>query len=119
MPKPLAAWNRLRTHALSLPEAYEDFPWGDRVGKVRKKIFVFLGEGEAGSSIGMKLGESHAAVSGMPGVQSMGYGMGKAGWVTMPLRGGPPLELMIDWITESYLLTAPKRLAAQLRAVER
>lgn len=27
----------LRQLALSLPEAYEDFPWGDRVFKVKKK----------------------------------------------------------------------------------
>jgi predicted DNA-binding protein (MmcQ/YjbR family) len=40
-----ATWKRLRDVALGLPEAVEEFPWGDRVVKVRKKIFVFLGEG--------------------------------------------------------------------------
>src|SRR5688572_7972693 len=33
----------LREFALGLPEAKEDFPWGERVAKVNKKVFVFLG----------------------------------------------------------------------------
>jgi hypothetical protein len=33
----------LRTYALTFPEAREDFPWGERVVKVREKVFVFLG----------------------------------------------------------------------------
>ena len=33
----------LRDFALALPEATEDFPWGERVAKVNKKVFVFLG----------------------------------------------------------------------------
>ena len=43
--KSSAIWKRLRAKALSLPEAHEDFPWGDCVAKVGKKIFVFLGNG--------------------------------------------------------------------------
>src|SRR5690242_9119860 len=33
----------LRAFALGLPEAYEEFPWGECVVKVNKKVFVFLG----------------------------------------------------------------------------
>jgi predicted DNA-binding protein (MmcQ/YjbR family) len=96
------------------PKPTKDSPWGDRVVKVRKKIFVFLGEGAAGSTVGMKLGPSFAAVASMPGVAPMRYELGKAGWVTIPLRGGPPPELLLEWITESYVLVAPKRLAASI-----
>ena len=51
----------LRAFALGLPEATEDFPWGERVAKVNKKVFVFLGidpipGGEMGLSV--KLPES-------------------------------------------------------------
>lgn len=34
---------QLRTYALTFPEAYEDYPWGEMVVKVQKKVFVFLG----------------------------------------------------------------------------
>jgi predicted DNA-binding protein (MmcQ/YjbR family) len=110
LPSP-SNWKRLRLHALGLPEAYEEFPWGDRVAKVRKKIFVFLGEGTADASIAVKLGPSLAAARTMPGIVPTGYGLGKAGWVTIPLRGGPPAEILVEWIEESYRLIAPKKLA--------
>ena len=39
-PGPLEA--RLRSFALSYPEAREEFPWGERAFKVAGKTFVFL-----------------------------------------------------------------------------
>ena len=33
----------LRDHALSYPETYEEFPWGERAIKVKGKVFVFMG----------------------------------------------------------------------------
>ena len=53
--------SRIRDFSLSLPGAVEEFPWGDRVVKVNKKIFVFLGqpsEDRPGFSMGVKLPES-------------------------------------------------------------
>ena len=38
-----AARQKLREFSGSLPESYEDFPWGELVMKVNKKVFVFLG----------------------------------------------------------------------------
>src|SRR6266545_2881018 len=38
-----AARTALRDFALGLPGAYEEFPWGECVVKVNKKVFVFLG----------------------------------------------------------------------------
>jgi predicted DNA-binding protein (MmcQ/YjbR family) len=101
---------KLRAHALSLPEAWEDFPWDDRVVKVRKKIFVMLGD----ASCGVKLSESHAAARTMPGVEPMRYGLGAHGWVRVAYADGPPAEILIEWIDESYALIAPKKLAAQV-----
>jgi len=37
------AADTLRAFALVLPEAEEAFPWGERVVKVNKKVFVFFG----------------------------------------------------------------------------
>jgi predicted DNA-binding protein (MmcQ/YjbR family) len=34
---------RLRGFALSLPGAWDDFPWGGRVAKAGKRVFVFFG----------------------------------------------------------------------------
>ena len=45
-----------------------------------------------------------------------GYGLGKAGWVTIRLEhpDAPEAELLLDWLEESYRAVAPKRLVARL-----
>jgi len=88
MAKPSVTWKELRAFALTLPETNEEFPWGDPVVKVRKKIFIFLGQGTAPDlKIGLKLHESSHAALGVPGAVPTGYGLGKAGWVTIPIGG--------------------------------
>ena len=55
--------------------------------KVSGKIFVFLGP--AGSRrLSVKLVESHAHALAIDGAEPTGYGLGKAGWVTVPCRAG-------------------------------
>ncbi len=102
--------------ALSLPEAFEDHPWGEDVAKVRGKVFLFLSPAaSANPSVTVKLVESHGHALSVDGAQPTGYGLGKAGWVTIPLRAkGLSRELARDWVEESYRIVAPKRLAAQL-----
>ncbi|MBC5810196.1 MAG: MmcQ/YjbR family DNA-binding protein [Candidatus Eremiobacteraeota bacterium] len=116
--KPSVIWKKLRARALSLPEASEEFPWADCVVKVRKKIFVFLGDGSGSDArISLKLYASNAAALGVPGAVPTPYGLGKSGWVTIPIgRGAPPVDVLEDWITESYLLVAPKKLDASIEA---
>lgn len=111
------ARDKVLAFALSLPEAVEDHPWGEDVMKVRGKIFVF--GGAAGSRrISVKLAESHAHALATDGAEPTGYGLGKAGWVTVPLRApGVTIDLLRDWVEESYRLVAPKRLVAGLDAV--
>lgn len=104
---------RLRAYALRYPEAREDFPWeGDRVVKVRNKIFVFLGD----TGLGLKLTHSNAAALGLDNVKPMGYGLGRSGWVTIALDKGrkPPIDLLQAWIDESYRAVAPKTLVVRL-----
>jgi len=83
---------------------------------VRGKIFVFFGGG-ASRRLTVKLEESHAHALSVEGAEPTGYGLGKAGWVTVPLRApGVTLELLRDWVEESYRIVAPKRLVAELDA---
>lgn len=106
----------LREFALSFPEAWEDFPWDESVVKVRKKIFVFLGV-DGSERITVKLVESHAHALSIEGAVPTGYGLGKAGWVTVPLRAdGVTLDVLRDFVEESYRVVAPKKLVAQLDA---
>lgn len=119
MASPHATRRSVLHFALRLPEAYEDHPWGESVAKVNKKVFVFLGVGEDPSNVAMhvKLRESHDQALAVPGATPTGYGWGRSGWVTVPFRETtPPLEVLTDWVEESYRIVAPKALVARLDA---
>jgi predicted DNA-binding protein (MmcQ/YjbR family) len=106
---------KVLTFALALPETFEDTPWEDDVVvKVRGKIFVFAGS-VGSASIAVKLAESHAHALAIAGAEPTGYGLGRAGWVTVPLRApGVSIAVLRDWVEESYRIVAPKRLVARL-----
>jgi predicted DNA-binding protein (MmcQ/YjbR family) len=108
--------DRIKQFALGFPGAYEDFPWGERVAKVNKKVFLFLGtDGSPEPSITVKLGESRDHALSIDGAAPSGYGLGKAGWVTIPLTSnGLGYDLLCDWIDESYRKVALKKLIAEL-----
>ena len=62
---------------------------------------------------GSKLVESHGHALSIEGAEPSGYGLGKAGWVTVPVDADDvDHDLLCDWIEESYRVVAPKRLAA-------
>ncbi|WP_437766676.1 MmcQ/YjbR family DNA-binding protein [Sorangium sp. So ce281] len=102
---------RLRDAALAYPGAVEEFPWGDRVAKVRGKIFVFLNSHEGKLVVTAKLPQSGEAALMLPFAEPTGYNLGKSGWVTA--RFGPkdrvPEAMLLEWIEESYRAVAPKR----------
>ena len=101
----------------ALPGAHVDFPWGERVVKVRSKIFVFLGSDDpsGGAGVGLKLRDSYDEAMATPGARPMAYGLGKAGWISIPLGDArPPDETLDRWVVESYRAVAPKTLAAGL-----
>ncbi|MBJ7607955.1 MAG: MmcQ/YjbR family DNA-binding protein [Candidatus Dormibacteraeota bacterium] len=107
-------------HALSLPQAWEDHPWeGDLVAKVGKKIFAFLATGDH-DSLGVKLPASAGFALSLACADPMGYGLGKHGWVTVNLVDSslPGVEVLCDWVTESYRAVASKTLVRQLDSGE-
>jgi predicted DNA-binding protein (MmcQ/YjbR family) len=123
----------LRAYALSFPGAHEEFPWGERVAKVGKKVFVFLGHDDAakqnasaakkehigepgGFGISVKLPESGNKALRQPFASPTAYGMGAKGWVSMTFAAGEdaPLDELKAWIDESYRAVAPKKLIKQL-----
>jgi len=108
----------LRVRALDYPDAVEEFPWGERVIKVRGKIFVFLNRGDSGIAVTAKLRASHGEAMMMPFVKPTGYNLGRAGWVTARFEPGEPLplSLLLAWVDESYRLVAPKTLVKKLDA---
>ena len=109
---------RLRAAALGYPESYEDFPWGDRVVKVRGKIFLFMGLGDQSFGLSVKLPQSSDRALALPFTTPTGYGLGRSGWVSARFTSARqvPADLVRDWIDESYRAVAPRRVVAQLPA---
>jgi predicted DNA-binding protein (MmcQ/YjbR family) len=114
--RPRMTRRQILTFALGLPGAYEDHPWDEDVAKVDGKVFVFLGV-EDSLELGMtvKLRESHEQALAVPGAAPTGYGLGRSGWVDVPFgESTPPLDVLRDWVEESYRLVARKRRIAEL-----
>ncbi len=112
----------IRGFALGLPGAWEDWPWEeDSTAKVGKKVFAFLGpEGEptADHTVTVKLPESAEQALLLDCCQPTGYGLGRANWVTIRVGAAscPPLEVLLDWVEESYRTIASKALVKELDA---
>jgi predicted DNA-binding protein (MmcQ/YjbR family) len=120
MPTPLEdTAAALLAYALTLPDVVEDFPWGERVVKVNKKVFAFLG-GPEGGGLGMsvKLPVTGEKALDLPFTKPTGYGLGKSGWVSASFApvDQPDLALLRAWVLESYRAVAPKKLVKLLDA---
>ena len=105
--------------ALSFPEAWPDTPWGDRVVKVGKKIFLFVGGPEAERPvITVKVPESRDHALSFPDAFPTRYGLGKHGWVTIFVDSVPDeeREVLLDFVEESYRAVATKTLVKRLDA---
>ncbi|HZH15850.1 MAG TPA: MmcQ/YjbR family DNA-binding protein [Archangium sp.] len=109
----------LREAGMGYPEVTEEFPWGHRTLKVKGKAFVFLALTGEGLSMSVKLPQSNGAALMLPFAQPTGYGLGKSGWVSASFgaRDTPPLDMLRQWLDESYRAVAPKKLVARLGTV--
>ncbi|MCP4873471.1 MAG: MmcQ/YjbR family DNA-binding protein [Proteobacteria bacterium] len=112
----LEALDEIRATALAYPETYEESPWGDRVVKVNKKIFLFAGTHKGRLNITTKLPETAEQALEMPFAKPTAYGMGKSGWVSSHFVDGDqvPVPLLLEWLDESYRTIAPKKLVKAL-----
>ena len=74
-------------------------------------------EGEEYFRCIVKLPTSGELALKLPFTQPSGYNLGKAGWVSVriPPEDEPPIEMILDWIEESYRTVAPKKLSAQIQ----
>ena len=111
-----AAKARLLKYALAKPDATLEHPWGENVAKVRGKVFVFFGMAEPAADapyadyvMGVKLTNALLFAKSQSYVEAMGYGLGKSGWVSVKKpKGAAPMEMLEEWIDESYANVAPK-----------
>ena len=126
----LRSWDGVRAFALSLPAATEDFPWGESVIKVEKQridpppwrrhlvhgpMFLWLGRRDSDDHrVAVNLTDSydHALSMGLASPTTHS-GLGQWGWLTVSLRD-VAVDLVCDWVDESYRNKAPKKLVAEL-----
>lgn len=107
----------LRKIGMGFPETTEDFPWGHRALKIKGKAFVFMAMEETELSLSVKLPDSADFALMQPYASPTGYGLGKSGWVTARFgaKDEVPVSLLENWLRESFLAIAPKKIAALLR----
>ena len=118
---PLAAAEQaLRDFALTFPDSTEEFPWDHRAIKVRGKNFLILANEPGRCGVTVKLPVSAATALQLPFAEPTGYGLGKHGWVSARFAAGDtiPLDLLREWIDESFRAVAPKTVLAKLERAE-
>lgn len=113
-------WDAVREFALSFPSAFEDFPWGVPVIKVATgskwpPLFLWLGARDADTpAVYVKLTDSYEQAVLLAGaVPPTMSGVGRWGRLSIPLPT-PSMDLLFDWVDESYRAVAPKRLVGAL-----
>lgn len=114
---------RLRSLCLALPEAHEKTAWGDPIWRVQNKIFAMEKRGDGRVSLWCKAPEGSQAV--LVGADPERFFVppyvGHKGWVGVRLdegaaRIGPDWDEVAALVRRSYVLVAPKRLAARAAA---
>jgi len=109
----------LRAFGLAYPGAHTKSPWPGHLDlAVNDKTFAYLSiEGDP-FSISCKLPQSSEVALMLPFCKPTAYGLGKSGWVSAAFPEGkaPPVEMLKEWIDESYRAQAPKKFVKQLEA---
>jgi predicted DNA-binding protein (MmcQ/YjbR family) len=120
--KASAVLKTLKTFGLSLPGTQPKSPWpGHDDVAVNDKTFTYLSisDKDGALRISVKLPVTGKDVlARVPGAVPTGYGLGKAGWVSVRFADGEdvPIDTVKRWMMESYRAQAPKKLLKQLEA---
>ncbi|HEY1387136.1 MAG TPA: MmcQ/YjbR family DNA-binding protein [Ktedonobacterales bacterium] len=113
-----AALEKLRAICLALPEASEEGGVGNPTFKVRGKIFAMRHPQDGRMSVWLKAppGAQGALIHTSPQVFFVPPYVGHHGWVGAWLDLGFDLdwEQLAELLEDSYRMTAPKRLVAQI-----
>jgi len=109
---------RLRMVCLAFPEAVESGGVGDPSFKVRDKIFAMQHRMDGRPSLWVKApdGVQEMLVQAVPDRFFRPPYVGHHGWVGVRLDGTLDWDELADLVEESYRMTAPKRLSAQLES---
>lgn len=114
-----AVIKELREFGLTYPGAHLKSPWpGHKDLAVKDKTFAYLSiEGDP-FGVSCKLPHSSATALMLPFTKPTAYGLGKSGWVSASFAEGEsiPVDMLKEWIDESYRAQAPKKLVATLDA---
>jgi predicted DNA-binding protein (MmcQ/YjbR family) len=104
---------RLREVALSLPETYEDEPWGHPVFKVAdNKMFASMWVGDEAVSLTVKLTAEEREIAYLLPFVSHARWVGRYGWITAQVVDDETLDCALEWLRESYWLKCPAELRA-------
>jgi predicted DNA-binding protein (MmcQ/YjbR family) len=103
--------DRIRELALSLPETYEDEPWGHPVFKVGdNRMFAAMSEEGDALTLTVKLTAEEREIAHLLPYVSRARYVGRYGWVTAEVTDEESLDAALEWIRESYWLKAPAEL---------
>ena len=109
----------LREFGMAYPGVHFKSPWpGHKDLAVNDKTFAYLStEGEP-LGISCKLPRSNSVALMLPFCEPTPYGLGKSGWVSAQFAATDdiPIDMLKQWIDESYRAQAPKKLVKQLDA---
>ena len=92
---------------------------GEPTFRVRGKNFVFTDRVASGLTVKLPKEEAAAVVATEPAAEPTGYGLGRHGWVSLPVGDDADegrWQQVEEWVRTSYTLVAPKSLAKTVLA---
>lgn len=102
----------VQAHCLSLPDAVEDYPWGEIVYKIKGKLFAAMGRSlPLRVTVKADPTDAHSLVQ-RQGIERAAY-VGRYGWVTVTVEDTDTLNLTLGLIEVSYGLVRGKRTKKQ------